>query len=367
MKTDYYIVLGVVRTASAAAVKKAYRSLAMKYHPDRNQGDELAEEKFKLVNEAYATVGDSEKRHAYDRQLEQQAAAAQRHATTAPQPDDFYMPQDEVLREFYEGFYFRPQARHARARRGQDLRQNLKISFKDAALGGHAEIHVPVLGHCPQCRGTGVRAGSKMIICQQCRGRGQEQDRHGFLQTCPACEGKGKVPTALCPRCTGKGAAWLERPVRIRIPAGIETGARLQVPGMGLKGGPDGAAGDFIVVVHVARHPFFEREGFDIICSVPVPLYTALLGGIVAVPALEGIKKIKIKSGLKKGAEIRMEGKGAVSEKTGKRADMVYRLYLEMPKKLSAAEKKLLRQLAGLPTGSFPLAAAFKKKLQKLC
>jgi molecular chaperone DnaJ len=365
MNIDYYNVLGIERTAGAAAVKKAYRSLAMKYHPDRNQGDDLAEEKFKLVNEAYATVGDSEKRQAYDLRLRQQAAASKRRETNPPQFDDFYLPDDEVLREFYEGFYFRQQARHGRARRGQDLRQNLKIGFSVAALGGDAEIHVPVFGQCPQCRGAGVKAGSKMIVCQQCRGRGQKQDRHGFFQPCPACGGKGKIPTALCARCKGKGETWSEQPVTIRIPAGVETGARLQVRGMGLKGGAEGFAGDFIIVVHVEKHPFFERKGLDIICEVPVSVYGALLGGALTVPGLDGLTKIKIKSGMKDNSEIRLPGRGARSEKSGKCGDMVYRLHIEMPKKIPASERKLLQQLAGRAPGSFPLAVAFRKKMQK--
>lgn len=365
MMTDYYRVLGVRREASGAVLKKAYRSLALKYHPDRNQGDALAEEQFKLVNEAYATVGNGEKRRAYDRKLLRQESADRRRETSAPVPDDSVMPQDEVLREFYEGFYFRQEPRKARVKKGRDLRQNLKISFKDAALGGQAEITVPVVGRCPKCRGTGVRAGSKMLECRQCRGRGREQDRRGVFQPCSACAGRGKVPSALCRHCKGSGTAWIERPVRIKIPSGVETGARLSVRGMGLQAGQKGPPGDFIVVVHVERHPFFKREGLDIICPVPVPLYTALVGGSLEVPALEGIKKIKIKRGLKNVSEMRVAGKGAVSEKTGKRADMVYRLQLEMPKKITASEKKLLQQLAGLSGAAFPLSAAFKKKLEK--
>ena len=366
MKPDYYRVLGVDRTASEASIKKAYRSLALNYHPDRNFGDELAEEKFKLVNEAYATIGNAEKRSDYDALLNRQAADSRRRETTPPPRNDFYMPRDEMLRDFYEGFYFKQEGPKNRGKKGQDLRRNLKVSFRDAALGGTAEIHIPFLGSCRQCRGTGIRAGSKTVVCQQCRGRGQVNDRRGLQQHCPACKGAGKTATALCQLCKGKGTAWSERPVQIRIPPGVETGARLQVCGMGLQGRDGGLAGDFMIVVHVEKHPFFERNVLDIICSVPISFYQAMLGGYVSVPALEGVKKIKISKGLQSGAEIRVKGGGAVSEAHNRRGDMVYRFHIEMPKKISLREKKLLRQLAEQPVhDGYRLMTAFSKKLQK--
>ncbi len=225
----------------------------------------------------------------------------------------------------------------------------------------------PFWESCPQCRGTGIRAGSKLVACAQCRGSGQVNDRRGLPHQCTACKGAGKTATAQCPRCKGKGTAWSERPVHIKIPGGVETGARLQVRGMGLRGRDGGAAGDFMVVVHVEKHPFFERDGLDIICSVPIPFYQAMLGGYVTVPALEGVKKIKIARGLQSGAEVRLKGTGAVSEKSGKQGDMVYRFHIEMPKKISRMEKKILQQLAEQPVhDGYRLMAAFRKKLQKL-
>ena len=366
MKPDYYMVLGVDRSASAAAIKKAYRRLAMNYHPDRNPGDALAEEKFKLVNEAYETIGNTDKRVDYDGALSRHAAESKRRETTPPPQNDFYMPDDEVLRDFYEGFYFRKDVNKNRGKRGRDLRQNLKVSFRDAALGADAEIHIPVLGICTQCRGTGIRAGAKMVSCPQCLGSGQEKDRRGFPQLCANCKGSGKIATAHCLGCKGKGSAWSERPVSIRIPAGVETGSRLQVPGMGLQGKDGVSAGDFMIVVHVEKHPFFERDGLDIICVVPVSVYQAMLGGYVVAPALEGTKKIKISRGLKSGSDVRLKGKGAVSEKNNKHGDMVYRFHIEMPKKISRLEKKLLQQLAEQPVhDGYPLMAGFRKKLQK--
>jgi molecular chaperone DnaJ len=359
MKPDYYRVLGVNHTASDASIKKAYRSLAMNYHPDRNPGDELAEEKFKLVNEAYATIGNADKRIDYDAALRHQTAESKRSATTPPPQNDFYMPHDEVLRDFYEGFYFRKDAGKNRAKKGHDLRQNLKVSFKDAALGSTAEIHIPFLGNCQQCRGAGIRAGSKMVTCPTCLGR--------YKDHCTACKGAGKIATAHCRRCKGKGTVWSERPVHITIPGGVETGTRLHIRGMGLQGLDGGAAGDFMLVVHVEKHPFFERAGLDIICCVPIAFYQAMLGGYVTVPALEGVKRIRILKGLKSGAEIRLKGKGAVSENNNKHGDMVYRFHIEIPKKITRAEKKILQQLAGLPVhDGYPLMASFRKKLQKL-
>jgi molecular chaperone DnaJ len=367
MKPDYYRVLGVNRSASAAFIKKAYRALAMNYHPDRNQGDELAEEKFKLLNEAYATIGNADKRADYDAVLHRQAFDSKRRETTPPPQNDFYMPHDDMLRDFYEGFYFQQDAAKNPGKRGRDLRQNLKVSFRDAALGCVAEIQIPFLGVCQQCRGTGIRAGSKMVTCPQCRGRGQEKDLRGLPHTCTACKGAGKRATATCPRCKGTSTVWSERPVHIKIPGGVETGARLQVRGMGLKGRDGGAAGDFMIVMHVEKHPFFERDGLDIICLVPISLYQAMLGGYVEAPALEGTKRIKIIKGLKSGAEVRIKGKGAVSEDNNTQGDMVYRLHIEMPKKITRAEKKLLQQLAEQPVhDGYPLMAAFRKKLQKL-
>jgi molecular chaperone DnaJ len=365
MKPDYYRVLGVPRTASAASIKTAYRSLAMKYHPDRNPGDELAEEKFKLVNEAYATLGNADKRSNYDRVLNRQAAETRQRETTPPPQNDFYMPHDDMLRDFYTGFYFRQDGDENRGQKGHDLRRNLKVSFKDAALGSTTEIPIPFWGTCLQCRGTGIRAGSKMTACTHCRGTGREKDRRGAAHQCAACKGSGKIATAYCLRCKGKGAVWAERPVPIRIPGGVETGARLQVRGMGLQGRDGGAAGDFMIVVHVEKHPFFERDGLDIICCVPISVYQAIRGGYVAVPALEGVKKIKIPKGLQSGAELRVKGGGAVSEKSSKYGDMVYRFHIEMPKKVSGLEKKLLQQLAAQAPAGFPLTAAFMKKLRK--
>ena len=366
MKPDYYMVLGVDRSASAAAIKKAYRRLAMNYHPDRNPGDALAEEKFKLVNEAYETIGNTDKRVDYDGALSRHAAESKRRETTPPPQNDFYMPDDEVLRDFYEGFYFRKDVNKNRGKRGRDLRQNLKVSFRDAALGADAEIHIPFFGICLLCRGTGIRAGAKMVICPQCRGKRQEKDRRGFFQLCTKCKGSGKIATAHCLGCKGKGTAWSERSVSIRIPAGVETGSRLQVPGMGLQGKDGGSAGDFMIVVHVEKHPFFERDGLDIICAVPISVYLAMLGGSVSAPCLDGMKKIKLLRGLKSGAEIRLKGKGAVSEKNNKHGDMVYRFHIEMPKKVTRVEKKLLQQLAEEPVhNGYPLMAAFRKKLRQ--
>jgi len=277
------------------------------------------------------------------------------------------MPQDEVLRDFYEGFYFRKDVNKKRGTKGRDLRRNLKVSFRDAALGADAEIHIPFFGACPQCRGTGIRAGAKMVVCPQCRGRGQEKDRRGLLQRCANCKGSGKIATANCRGCKGSGTAWSERPVSIRLPAGVETGSRLQIRGMGLPGKDGGAAGDFMIVVHVEKHTFFVREGIDIICGVPISVYLAMLGGYVSAPCLGGLRKIKITRGLKSGAEIRLKGKGAWSDKQNKYGDMIYRFQIEMPKKITRAEKKLLQQLAGEPVHEgFPLISAFRKKLEKL-
>ncbi len=206
-----------------------------------------------------------------------------------------------------------------------------------------------------------------MVSCPQCRGRGQEKDRRGFPQLCANCKGSGKIATAHCLGCKGKGTAWSERKVYIRIPAGVETGSRLQVPGMGLQGKDGGSAGDFMIVVHVEKPPFFERDGLDIICAVPISVYLAMLGGSVSVPCFDGMNKIKIIRGLKNGAEIRLKGKGAVSEKNNKHGDMVYRFHIEMPKKITRAEKKLLQQLAEQPAhDGYPLMAAFRKKMQKI-
>ena len=205
-----------------------------------------------------------------------------------------------------------------------------------------------------------------MVICPQCRGKRQEKDRRGFFQLCTKCKGSGKIATAHCLGCKGKGTAWSERSVSIRIPAGVETGSRLQVPGMGLQGKDGGSAGDFMIVVHVEKHPFFERDGLDIICAVPISVYLAMLGGSVSAPCLDGMKKIKLLRGLKSGAEIRLKGKGAVSEKNNKHGDMVYRFHIEMPKKVTRVEKKLLQQLAEEPVhNGYPLMAAFRKKLRQ--
>lgn len=362
MKFDCYKILGLERDATIADIKKAYRSLAMKYHPDRNPEDESSEEKFKLVTEAYEVLKDSRKRAEYDRIIE-----VVEYDGIESVYDDFSIPADEILGDFLRGFFSERESSKKKSRRGEDLRYNLKLTFSEAALGVETEIRIPCQIQCPECVGTGVKAGAKAVICSGCRGKGKVKNSRGLFETCHICNGSGAIITASCKRCNGSGSIQSRLSILIDVPPGVEAGTRLQVKGMGMPGSNGGEHGDFFVVVHVKKHPFFEKEGLNVICSVPIPFFKAILGCSLEIPMLEGKRKVKIPAGTQFGKEIRLHGLGILSQQDRKkRGDLIIRLKVEMPKKLSREEKKILKTLEkDSKMKAYPLTSKYKKKMEK--
>lgn len=363
MKHDYYSILGITPDATALEIKKAYRMLAMKYHPDMNQGDPWAEEKFKLISEAYDALKDEDKRRAYDAGRVRETAARSRKEARREEPDIPY--GDELLQDFYRGFYGSRDAKKEKGRRGRDIRQNLKIRFVDAAMGCEATIFVPFLDRCPSCRGTGMKAGARVIRCSECRQRGKVRDSRGFYKQCPKCHGTGTVVTAVCDTCHGGGKTWIRRELRLRVPPGVETGTRLRVPGMGMKGEHGGKSGDFFIVVHVEQHPFFTREGIDIHCKVPVSLSDARRGARIRVPTLEGIATIKIPPRTDTSTTVRLKGKGIPVEGSDRRGDLVFHVVVEQPKKATRKAGKKSCRNAPSTASEYPASERFQKKLEK--
>ncbi len=363
MKADYYAVLGIHFDAGPGEIKKAYRELARKLHPDYNPGDESAEEHFKLVTEAYEILSDTDKKADYDQKI----IASQNAERKKTGDEQFYMHSDEMVRDFMHGFYTGRSPKKKRRRYGDNIRFNLKISFEESALGAEKEIRVPGEKPCPQCRGTGLKAGARPVRCTKCRGQGKVKNNRGIHEICRQCAGAGSVYTSLCKRCEGYGVVKSARLIQVHVPPGIETGTRLKVGGLGVPGDDGGKPGDFIVVVHVKRHPFFERSGNDVSCSVPVPLHIALSGGSTNVPLLEGQRRVHIPPGSKDGKQVRFRGKGMRLPETGRRGDLIVRIQVEMPKTIGADVEKRGAELASADFADvFPKSAKYQKKLERL-
>jgi len=353
-KRDYYEVLGVSRNASPDEIKKAYRKLAVQYHPDKNPDDHRAEERFKEISEAYEVLSDERKRRQYD-QFGHRA-----FASGGGFRGDVGIDLEEALRTFMGAFggggggsifddFFGGRRRGGRdqAARGADLRFDLEIEFHEAVFGSQRDITLPITEDCEQCGGTGAAADSKKESCRQCNGRGMVISSNGFFQvrqTCPVCGGTGTVIATPCRSCRGSGRVKSQTTITLRIPRGVETGSRLRLSGRGESGLRGGPPGDLYVVVHVRPHPLFQRRDEDIYCEMPVRYDIAALGGEIEVPTIHGYAKLKIPAGTENGTVLRMRGKGVVPE-SGRAGDQHVRLVVEVPTHLSHQQKKLLRQL----------------------
>ena len=354
-KRDYYDVLGVARNATEQEIKSAYRKLAFQYHPDRNPGSKEAEEKFKEAAEAYAVLADADKRHLYDRF----GHAGLGSAATGFDPTVFTGFED-ILGGLGDIFGFGDifgAGRRRGPQRGSDLRYDLEISFDEAARGAETTIQIPRQEPCGTCQGSGAAPGSKPTTCPQCRGRGQIRTQQGpftLARTCGACRGTGSIIAVPCTTCRGAGRVEQERKLTVRIPAGIATGQRLRLGGEGEAGPAGGPAGDLYVVIHVQDHPFFQRDGNDLFCEIPVNFPTLALGGEIRIPTLEGEEPFTIPEGTQSGAAFRLRGRG-MPEVTGRgRGDLLVAVKVVTPKKPSREQKKLLQQLAGvLPAERF--------------
>ena len=355
-KRDYYEVLGVSRTASDADIKSAYRKLALKFHPDRNPGDKAAEDKFKEAAEAYAVIADGDKRRMYDRfgHAGLGTAGAGFDPTVFTGFEDILGGLGDV---FGFGDIFGGGRRRGGPQRGADLRYDLEISFEESSKGLETSIQIPRQETCETCTGTGAAPGSRPTTCPQCQGRGQLRYQQGFFtvaRTCGQCRGTGSIIGKPCPTCKGAGRVQKERKLTVRIPAGIATGQRLRLSGEGEAGAIGGPPGDLYVVIHVQEHPFFQREGNDLFCEVPLNFPTAALGGEITIPTLEGQEAFDIPEGTQPGTTFRLRGRGMPDVSGRGRGDLLVTVKVLTPKKLTREQRKLLDQLAqSLPKEQF--------------
>ena len=356
-KRDYYEVLGVERDASEEEIKKAYRKLAVKYHPDKNPGDKAAEEKFKELGEAYEALSNPQQRAAYD-QYGHAAFDPRARAGGGSRGGGFHDPF-EIFREVFGGGsgsifdeLFGGEGRDPTGpQRGADLRYDMEISFEDAVLGCEKEIPVTKLESCESCRGSGAEPGSTAKTCSTCGGRGQVISSRGIFsiaQTCPRCDGAGRVIEKPCHACHGAGRRERASKIKIRIPPGVDTGARLRSAGNGEGGIRGGPAGNLYVVLHVRPHEIFQRDGNDLVCEVPINFVQAALGAEIEVPTLKGKANIRIAAGTQTGTVFRLKGKGVKNVQGYEVGDLHVRVHVEVPTHLNAAQRAKLQEFAGL-------------------
>ncbi|WP_263264465.1 molecular chaperone DnaJ [Pseudomonas sp. RIT-PI-S] len=343
-KRDYYEVLGVERGASEADLKKAYRRLAMKHHPDRNPGDKAAEESFKEANEAYEVLSDASKRAAYDQYG---------HAGVDPQMGgggpgfggaNFSDIFGDVFSDFFGGG--RGGSRGG-AQRGSDLRYTLELDLEEAVRGTTVSIRVPTLVNCKVCEGSGAKKGSAPITCPTCAGIGQVRMQQGFFsvqQTCPRCHGQGKVISDPCDACHGEGRVEEFKTLSVKVPPGVDTGDRIRLSGEGEAGAQGGPTGDLYVVINVREHSIFQRDGKNLYCEVPISFTDAALGGELEVPTLDGRVKLKIPDGTQTGKQFRLRGKGVAPVRGGAPGDLLCRVAVETPVNLDRRQRELLEE-----------------------
>jgi len=375
MAQDYYEKLGVKRDASADEIKKAYRKLALKYHPDRNPGDKAAEEKFKDISQAYEILSDADKRAKYDRFGE---AAFSPGSGAGSSGAGFQDPFDIFSQVFGGGGgggfeeFFGGGRRHApnAPERGNDLRYNLEISFEEAVYGADRKISIPRQTSCSACSGSGAEPGSARKTCPTCGGAGQVSMQGGFFsvirQTCPTCGGSGQIINKPCRKCRGQGRVEQTKTLQIHIPPGVDSGSKLRVSGEGEDGVRGGGAGDLYVVIYVRDSDIFQRDGNDLICCVPIPFSTATLGGVVEIPTISGKSRMKVPAGTQTGAMLRLKGKGVPSLRGGGRGDQLVKVILETPVNLSGEQKAMLEKFQeSMRTLNTPKRRTFEERAAK--
>jgi molecular chaperone DnaJ len=344
-KRDYYKVLDVPKNATDAEIKKAYRRLAMKFHPDRNPHDGDAEEKFKEAKEASEILSDAHKRATYDQFGHAGLEAASRGSGRSSAADAF----GDIFGDVF-GDIFGASRRGGRSQvyRGADLRYELELDLNEAVFGKDVELEVPKLSECETCQGTGAAKGSSPSTCDTCGGAGQVRMSQGFFQlqqTCPRCRGSGTIVRNPCDTCLGQGRVRRARKLSVKVPAGVDTGDRIRLAGEGEAGRNGGPAGDLYVEVQVREHAIFERDGDHLSCEVPVSFATAALGASIVVPTLEGEVTIKVPAETQSGRVFRLKDKGVKPVRGGVRGDLFCRVVIETPVKLGAEQRELIRQL----------------------
>ena len=347
-KRDYYEILGVSRTANDQEIKSAYRRLAMRYHPDKNPNDAAAEGKFKEAAEAYSVLSDAEQRRRYDRFGHAGVSGGQAPTWGAPG----FGGIEDILGDLFgfgDVFGARGGTRRSAAQRGADLRYDLEIALEDAARGMTAQLRIPRLESCEICKGSGAAEGHQPESCSTCGGSGQVRYQQGFFsvaRTCQACRGAGRVIRNPCAECKGAGRVEREKQMEVKIPAGVETGSRLRVQGEGESGTQGGPPGDLYVVIHVAEHEQFERQGSNLYASIPITFPQAALGSEISVKTLDGEEKLKIPLGTQTGTVFRLKGKGMPVLGGRGKGDLFVAATLVTPTSLTREQRKLLEQLA---------------------
>ncbi|WGM37111.1 molecular chaperone DnaJ [Caulobacter sp. NIBR1757] len=375
---DYYDILGVTRGADDAALKSAFRKMAMEHHPDRNGGCEDASARFKEINEAYSVLSDAQKRAAYDRF----GHAGVNGMGGGGGGQGFHDVNDIFSEVFGDAFGEMFGGRGGRQRsngpaRGADLRYDLEISLEDAYAGVEKEIRVPSSITCETCEGSGAKPGTSPTVCGSCGGAGRVRATQGFFsieRACPRCGGSGKMIMDPCKSCHGAGQVRKERVLSVRVPAGVDDGARIRLAGEGDAGQRGGPRGDLYIFLSVSPHELFERDGLDLLCTVPVPMATAVLGGDIEAPCLTGGEKcdgqcrmtVKVPEGVQTGKTVRLKGRGMPSLRSRERGDLVVELYIETPTQLTPRQRELMREFADLTGESqHPKSANFVGKAKR--
>ncbi len=371
MARDYYDVLGCQRTADAADLKSAFRKLAMEHHPDRNGGADEAAVKFKELNEAYSVLSDPQKRAAYDRFGHAGVGGGAGGFGAGPDINDVF---NEVFGSAFGDMFGGRRGGHAGPACGQDLRYDLEITLEEAFAGSEKEIRVPATLNCETCEGSGAEPGTQPTTCATCGGRGAVRASQGFFQierTCPRCGGRGQMVASPCHTCHGQGMVRRERKLSVRIPAGVDDGARIRLSGEGDAGRGGGPRGDLYIFLAVQPHELFERDGLDLLVQVPVPMLTAALGGEIEAPCLGGGEDcrstVRVAEGSQSGQTVRLRGKGMPNlRNVRQRGDMVVEFYVETPTNLTGRQKELMRELAAsFGDKHHPRHAGFFKKARR--
>lgn len=378
-KRDYYEVLGVSRNSNPEDIKKAYRKLALQFHPDRNPGDKAAEDKFKEAAEAYEVLSDSKKKQAYD----QYGHAGLGGGGFGAGGFDFgggqgFSNLNDIFGDIFSevfgarggagGFGGSSGGRGTRAARGADLRYNMEISFEEAAFGTEKTITLPKDATCKTCTGTGARPGTAPEPCTGCRGSGEIRFQQGFFtlsKTCPDCGGLGRIIKHKCGDCRGNGRISENVKLSVKIPAGIDTGQKLKLRGEGESGSAGGPSGDLYVVIEIKDHPFFKREEFDVFCEVPISFIQAAIGAEIEVPTLDGAVKLKIPGGTQNGKRFRIRSKGVSHVGARDRGDQYVTISVEVPTKLNGEQKTLLEKFASISGESFPKSQGFIDRMKE--
>jgi len=366
-KRDYYEVLGVERGCTEAELKASFRKLAMQFHPDRNPGDNDSEHKFKEINEAYDVLKDGDKRAAYDRF----GHAAFEHGGGGGH--GFGSDFGSTFSDIFEGIFGMgsQRGRGNGRERGSDLRYNMEITLDEAFEGKTAQVRIPTSVTCESCSGTGAKAGTKPKACTSCAGAGKIRHAQGFFtleRTCPTCQGRGQVIEDPCKNCSGAGRVTRERTLSVNIPAGVEDGTRIRLAGEGEAGMRGGPPGDLYIFLSLAHHEFFQRDGADLHCRVPISMVTAALGGDFEVPSIDGSKaKVKVPAGTQTGRRFRLTGKGMPVLRSKQTGDMYVQVVVETPQNLSKKQRELLAEFNKLSSEETqPEAAGFLSRVKEL-